>query len=460
MFKRNEDHNIILSSDSYKISHAVQYPPGSEKVYSYFESRGGEFDETVFFGLQYYLKRYLEGTVITKEKIEEARQLCKAHMGNEKLFNLEGWNYILEKHNGKLPIVIKAVPEGTVVPIRNVLMTVENTDPNCFWLTNYLETMLCQIWYPITVCSLSYNVKKVIRQHLERSGDPNLLDFKFHDFGYRGVSSQESAALGGAAHLVNFKGTDTLAALMLLSEYYEAPCSGFSIPATEHSTITSWGREHELDAFRNVLEQYPDGLVACVSDSYNIWEACEKLWGTYLKNEVMKRNGTLVIRPDSGKPTVVVMKVLDILGEKFGFTTNSKGYKVLDPHVRIIQGDGVDLQEVGKILGIMNDEGWSADNIAFGCGGGLLQKVNRDTQKFAFKCSNITVNGEERDVYKDPITDIGKRSKIGRLVLTKIGETYTTSNTGSDELVEVFRDGEIKKKYHLNKIRERASVLF
>lgn len=448
--------NFILQTDSYKMSHARQYPGGTESVYSYFESRGGKFDDTVFFGLQYYLKRYLEGQIITREKIDEAEELAKLHFGTANHFNRNGWEHILNVHGGRLPVVIKAVPEGAIVPVKNVLMTVENTDPKCFWLTNYLETMLSEVWYSTTVCSLSYNVKKVISRFLDATGTPELIDFKFHDFGYRGVSSQESAAIGGAAHLVNFKGTDTLAALKLIKEYYNESCAGFSIPATEHSTITSWGREHELDAFRNVLKQYPEGLVACVSDSYNIWDACEKLWGSELKEEILKRNGTLVIRPDSGVPHTVDLKVIEILGEKFGYTVNEKGYKVLDPHVRVIQGDGVNLEEVGNILCHLKSAGWSADNIAFGCGGGLLQKVDRDTQKFAFKCSSITVDGKERDVFKDPVTDTGKRSKTGRLVLTKVGETYTTQNTGVDHLEEVFNNGKVIKEYGFDEIRART----
>jgi nicotinamide phosphoribosyltransferase len=249
---------------------------------------------------------------------------------------------------------------------------------------------------------------------------------------------------------------------MMLKEYYDEPCAGFSIPASEHSTITSWGRKGELDAFRNMLDQYSTGLVACVSDSYNIWDACSKLWGSELRDQIMERDGTLVVRPDSGDPKTVDLKVLEKLGEAFGYTVNEKGYCVLDPHVRMIQGDGINLKTLHEIITHLTSHKWSIDNIAFGCGGGLLQKLDRDTQKFAFKASSTTIDGEERDVYKDPITDPGKRSKRGRLVLTKIGETIVTlreeEKYGTDMLEEVFCDGEVKVTYTLEEIRQRAAL--
>ncbi len=454
--------NLLLLTDSYKVTHWKQYPPGTEKVYSYFESRGGKFGETVFFGLQYFLERYIEGQVVTKERIDEAEAIMKMHFGNASLFNRKGWEYILDEHGGYLPVSIKAVKEGTVVPTHNVLITVENTDPNCYWLTNYLETLLVQTWYPTTVATLSRAIKLRIIDYLEETGTPELAGFKLHDFGFRGVSSVESAGIGGGAHLINFKGTDTMAALVFLRNYYGAEMPGFSIPAAEHSTITAWGREHEADAMRNMLEQFPEGTVAVVSDSYDIFKACSDIWGKVLRSDVVKRNGTLVIRPDSGNPPEVVTKILDILGDRFGYTVNAKGYKVLLDNVRIIQGDGMDYEMVGSIFSAMKERGWSADNVSFGMGGSLLQKLNRDTQKFAFKCSSVMVNGEERDVYKEPITDPSKNSKAGRLKLLRTADgSYSTakeSTPGKDQLVEVFRDGRLLRRQTLDEIRARASA--
>lgn len=452
--------NIITLTDSYKFSHAAQYPKGTTSVYSYFESRvGARFKETVFFGLQYFLKEYLEGQVVTKEKIDQAQKLVDAHVGPG-IFNRAGWEYILEKHGGRLPVRIRAVPEGTVVPESNVLMTVENTDPKLHWLTNYLETLLVQVWYPSTVASQSRAMKQTILEYLEKTGDPSLINFKLHDFGFRGVSSVESAGLGAAAHLVNFMGTDTVAGLELAQDYYYGGMVGFSIPASEHSTITSWGKEGEADAMRNMLETYPKGLVACVSDSWDIFKAAADIWGARLKDSVLAREGTLVVRPDSGDPMMVIPTVMQILAEKFGATKNEKGYMVLNPKVRMIQGDGVDVETLPEMLDAVKGAGFSIDNIAFGSGGGLLQKVNRDTQRFAFKCAQVTVKGEDRDVFKQPATDPTKNSKSGRLYLVKEPTGFATVHRTNmpDVLQTVFENGKVTYEQTFEQVRARAAI--
>ncbi len=463
--------NICLMTDSYKASgHDRQYPPGTTKVYSYFESRGkpGQWDdEVVPFGFQYILRR-LVGAVVTKKMVEQARDVWALHFSAD-LFNYDGWMHIVNKHGGRLPVVIRAVPEGTIVPTRNALMTIENTDPKCFWLTNWLETYLVQAWYPTTVATQSREMKKLILASLEKTGDPAGLPFKLHDFGFRGVTSLEQAAIGGAAHLVNFMGTDTMAGVMMLREHYGADMPGVSIPASEHSTITSWGEDNELAAFENMLDTYPTGLVACVSDSYDIGRACRDYWGTELKDKILSRDGTLVVRPDSGEPVVSVLSVLKALGDAFGTTANEKGFDVLPPQLRVIQGDGIDYQMLRSILSAMEREGWSADNIAFGSGGGLLQKLDRDTLQFAFKCSYIEGDGFARDVYKDPTGAPSKRSKRGRLKLLVDAQatetdgvtryrTVSQSEPGEDVMVEVFRDGEMMRMTSFDEIKERAAL--
>lgn len=454
--------NIMLLTDSYKISHYKQYPQQTTSIYSYFESRGGMFTDVTFFGLQYLLINYLQGAVVTAEKIDEAEKIYSKHFGDPELFYRKGWEYILQKHNGKLPVRIKAAPEGSVIPTHNVMMTVENTDPECYWLTNFLETLLVQVWYGCTVATQSREIKKLVHTYLQQTGDPAGIDFKLHDFGFRGVSSVESAGIGGAAHLINFKGSDTIAALSFIQDYYNtADVYGFSIPAAEHSTITSWGRSNEAKAYANMLTQYSKGLVAVVSDSYDIYNACENLWGGELKDMILNREGTLVVRPDSGEPKDVVLKVISILGDKLGCTTNTKGYKVLNPHIRVIQGDGVNYQSIGEILDNLKAHGWSADNVAFGMGGALLQKLDRDTQKFAFKCSCATVGGEERDVFKDPITDSGKRSKHGRLKLVNENGIYKTvalSDAGTDLLQTVFENGTVTKQYSFDEVIKNSAI--
>jgi len=477
--------NIMLLSDSYKTSHWRQYPPGTTEVYSYFESRGGKYSEVCFYGLQYFIKRYLQGVVVTKAKIDAAEKVVNAHMGlgEMKHFNREGWEHILNAHGGRLPIKIKAAPEGMIVPVKNVLMTVVNTDPKAFWLTNYLETLLVQVWYPMTVATQSREQKKVIMDYLIQTGTnvpilPNKLPaplkmisvgYQLNDFGCRGVSSMESAAIGGSAHLVNFGGSDTMPGLCCAVDYYKLPletCIGTSIPAAEHSTITSWGKDNELDAFKNMLTQYPEGMVAVVSDSYNIYNACEKLWGKDLKDLIMSRTappGKVVVRPDSGDPPKIVVEVLECLAKNFPVTTNAAGYKELTPHVRVIQGDGISYESLKLILENMKANKWAATNVCFGSGGALLQKMDRDTQKCAFKCCEITVNGQKRNVFKDPITDSGKKSKTGKLKLVKQGGTITTLTEGQgaesqDLMVEVFNNGKLMKEFTFMEVRANAEV--
>lgn len=462
--------NPILNTDSYKASHWVQYPPGTDTTFFYAESRGGVHDRTVFFGLQAILKSNLRpidyGDVMT------ASAVFAAH---GEPFNRDGWRHIVDKHGGHLPLRIRAVPEGTVVPVHNALYTIESTDPECYWLPSYLETVLMRTWYTTTVATVSWACKRVIREYLEKTCDnpPAELPFKLHDFGARGVSSTESSALGGMAHLVNFKGTDTVLGLIAAARFYKAgltsnTIAGFSVPAAEHATITPWGKDHEVDAYRNMLAMFgrAGGIVSVVSDSYDIYHAISEHWGKALRDEVIKSGATLVIRPDSGDPVEVVINCLRLIEDAFGSTTNDKGYKVLN-HVRVLQGDGIDPVMLEQILKTSTALGFSAENLVFGMGGGLLQKVNRDTQKFALKCSAARVNGDWVDVYKDPITDSGKRSKRGRLSLFRHRE-YGTFKTlridGSDvipagyddAMVTVWENGRFVQEWTFDEIRERA----
>ncbi len=454
--------NLLLRTDSYKASHWLQYPPGASRVHSYIESRGGAFPATVFFGLQAYLKEYLSRPV-SRDDVEEAAAIYAAH---GEPFNREGWNLLVERHGGLLPVEIRAVPEGLVVPTGNPMVTIENTDPDFYWLPSYLETELLRaVWYPTTVATLSAAAKVTISRYLQATSDDvaGQIGFKLHDFGARGVSSLESAALGGMAHLVNFLGTDTVIALQAARRYYGAQMAGFSIPAAEHSTITSWGREGEADAYRNMLRQFakPGSILAVVSDSYDIYNACDKIWGGELRQAVVDSGATVVIRPDSGNPTEVVLRVAQILAERFGTTTNSKGYRVLQ-HVRIIQGDGINLDSLRNCLSTLYHNGFAADNIAFGMGGGLLQQINRDTQRFAMKCSAMQVQGQWRDVYKQPVGDSTKASKKGHFALIEHDGRISTVSRQADETVggdllqPVFRNGVLLRDGSFDGIRALA----
>ncbi len=455
--------SILLNSDSYKASHFLQYPANTTVISSYIESRGGVFEQTLFFGLQAFIKKNLLKP-FTQADIDEAEVILTAH---GLPFNKAGWQYILDTYNGYLPLEIQAVAEGSVVNTHNVLVQVKNTDDNCAWLSSYIETALLRaVWYPTTVATVSYGCKQVIARYLAKTAD-NMdgLLFKLHDFGARGASSEESAALGGMAHLVNFMGSDTLSAIIAARRYYQEPMAGFSIPAAEHSTITSWGRDGEQAAYANMLKQFSGQgkLVAVVSDSYDLWNAIDNLWGDELRDAVINSGGTLVIRPDSGDPVQIVSTTIEKLMAKFGYSVNSKGFKVLPACVRVIQGDGICLATIEAILVEMTARGLSADNIAFGMGGELLQKVNRDTQKFAMKASAVCVNGVWRDVFKDPITDSGKRSKKGRLALVKNSEgqyqTIREQDLGQqqNQLRVVYRNGELLVNESLAEIRARVS---
>ena len=457
--------NPILSTDSYKLTHWWQYPPNTRHIYSYVCSRGGFIDHSEMAGLQYIVKSNFAGQVFTMADVQEAHKFALEHLGgNPKSFNYDGWTSLYAKHHGMLPLRIKAVKEGTITKSQNAIVTIENTDPEFYWLTNWAETVLLQVWYPITVGSLSRAIKQTIGEALVRTGDPSLLPLKLHDFGFRGVSSRESAAIGGAAHLFNFIGTDNLAAIELLQQYYGAQMPGISIPASEHSTMTSWGREHEVDAFENMLNNVPEGIVACVSDSYDIFAAVRDLWGGKLHDKVMRRNGTLVIRPDSGDAVAVLESLFAIAADVFGCEVNRKGWKVLSPQVRFIQGDGVNYHTIQNMIFQLTRKGWSMDNWSFGMGGALLQQINRDTLRFALKCSAVDINGVWHDVYKQPVTDPGKDSRAGRFLLLKDGREFHTityeeagTDRGDDQLETVLEDGKLLRDQNLDEIRAIAA---
>ncbi len=466
--------NLILLADAYKYAHHKLYYPGTTHIYSYLESRGGMFNETVFFGLQYIIKEYLQGQAFTQSDLDYAETFLQEVFGRDDVFDKNKFQYILDKYDGRLPVRIKAVPEGTVVPTSNVLMTIENTDPECYWLTNFLETLLMQVWYPCTVATLSQQIKRVLTQFYTETASEGAeagLAFALNDFGFRGVSSVESAKLGGAAHLINFNGSDNLAGSKMAIDYYSATkVYGLSIPATEHSICTLLGREGELEVFKHVLSSFPTGTIACVSDSYNIFQACKEFWGGELRDVILNREGTLVIRPDSGDPVATLLSIFGILFETFGCTTNAKGYKVLPQQVRVIQGDGVNYDEIIKIYSALKNEGISAENLVLGMGGALLQKVDRDTQKFALKCSSAVVNNEEVAVEKSPVEmnaegeliQSFKKSKSGRLKLIYNDGCFKTVKEqdfpeATDELKLVFENGNLTNLLTFEEVRANAN---
>jgi len=462
--KTNKE-NFILLTDSYKECHHGQYPEGTENVYSYFESRNGaKYPYTVFFGLQIYLKRYFEGVVVTQEDVEEADTFCKGHFGMD-IFNRKMWERIVNVHGGKLPLRIKAAPEGLAVPINNVMVTVETTDPECAPLTNVIETVLTHIWHSSNVATISRDLRVYIQKAFEKSADTlNLLPFMLHCFGFRGVSSVESAGLGGSGHLVNFMGTDTIIAITYAQRYYGAKMVGFSVPATEHSVMTSLGEEGEIEMVDRLIEKYPKGILSVVSDSYNIKRAI-KNYGTILKNKILSRDGKFVVRPDSPRfkgdtPCDQIVWIAQELETYFGITFNKKGYKVLNPKVGIIYGDGLSVEEIKESIDSLLYHGYSAETCVYGLGGGLLQRHTRDLQRNAFKCSAQFRNGKWIDVHKTPL-DISKTSKKGRLKLVWNKGTLITvpiMDEREDVLQLVFENGIIVKEYNWEEVKKNALI--
>lgn len=465
------EHNLIWTLDSYKQTHNEMYQDDTEIVYSYLESRlGGMYDYTKFFGLQYILKKWLIGVVVTKELIDEAEPALIEHFKfNNMKWSREKWDYIVEKHGGKLPIKIKAVKEGSKIPVGNVLMTVENTGGNkTRWLTNALETVLQQVWHPITVCTRSDLIVSIIKQAFKETVDDNnqwLSDFYLHDFSQRGVSSMEEAGIGGMAHLVNSKGTDSLMAIPYATNYYYANIEGlaYSVPASEHSIQTALGKEYEFEVTKQLINKYPNGILSIVSDSYDIENAVHT-YCTTLKDAIMSRNGKFVVRPDSPRfnadtPANQILWITQKLWDGFGGHINTKGYKVLDSHIGQIYGDSLTENDIFESLELLKSNGFSAEASLYGCGSYLVRKLNRDTMRFAFKCSAQKRNGVWYDIYKNP-KDITKKSKSGLLKLIDDNGVIKTVNhheylDKEDLLIDVFSNGELLIDYTFNEIRNR-----
>lgn len=468
--------NILLQTDVYKMGHMEQYAPGCNKVYSYLTARNEKtFSETVFFGLQYYIKRYLSAPV-TPAMGEEFLLYRKLILGTNSL-EIEAKIRALCQL-GYLPIEIKAVEEGTVLPVKNVLMTITNTHPDFYWVVGFMESLLLKLWYTITVATCSYGYRKVVNQFFAETDDDNLQPLKYfqvHDFGYRGDSSEEGAAISGVAHLLSFLGSDNVPALPCAIDYYNADINGepimLSVPASEHSVMCSFGREDEIGAFRHMIDLYPSGIVSIVSDTFDVYKVLTD-FAEILKETILKRDGKVVFRPDSGNPEYIICGNPDaepgsnefkgairLLDEKFGSSINSKGYKVLNPKVGLIYGDGMYMERYVRTLQRLRAMGYAASNLVIGVGG-ILRNHSRDTLGFAIKATYVEVNGEPREIEKDPITDHKKKSHKGMLALVKEGGVYKTIDqcTAAQEanslLQTVYKDGKIVKETSLANIRK------
>lgn len=469
--------NPLLATDVYKLGHMEFYPENTRFIYSYLLARSvKKFDSALWFGLQAIIKEALLQPItpdMVEEFLEYRRMILGANPpGVEKKIRTLG-------KLGYWPISIKALPEGSVVPNRNVLMTMTNTHPDFAWTVGFLESYILKVWNTTTVATSSLGFRRLFQKYAEETASTEamgMVPFQVHDFGYRGCSSEQTAELSGMAHLVSFLGTDTVTAVKAAREYYNASQPiGLSVPATEHSVMCAYGRENEIGAFRTMLKQNPTGIVSIVSDTYDLWNVLTNI-ASELKPDILARDGKVVFRPDSGDPRQILCGdesapigspaykgAIRLLDEMFGSTVNSKGFKELNPKVGLIYGDGMYFSRIADILGTMKVMGYASTNLVVGIGGILLQQHNRDDLGFAIKATHAQVGSEERELFKDPITDSGKRSHKGFVRIDRLPDSgYVTTDQvpASDEqgglLQEVYRDGKLLIDQTFDEIRARV----
>lgn len=471
------NNNLLLMTDIYKTGHMRLYKPGTTKVYSYLCARSTKKEQqALFFGLQPYLKLLEKG--VTQEDMEEFMSYYTEILGAAPPADIaEKIQSLVDL--GHIPLEIKAVPEGTVLDNKNVLATVTNTDPRFPWVVGFFESLLLKVWNTTSVATLSHKFKKLVVERTKKTSDSDfLVPFLVHDFGYRGVSSEQTAELAGAAHLVNFAGTDTVPAVKFVKQNYAATgLVGASVPASEHSIHCSFGptAQDELDYVNNMMDLNPTGIVSVVSDAYDYWRMLTVTLPS-VKNKILAREGKYVVRPDSGDPKKILCGdpeapegspenkgTFRLLEETFGATVNSKGFKELNPKIGVIYGDGMYFDRYKDILDTMEEMGFANTNLVIGIGGLLLQQHNRDDLGFAFKATYAEINGKATELFKDPITDPGKKSHKGLMVLEKDteGNLHTVDQVDTVRektglLETVFKNGKVTKEYTLDEIRKRS----
>ena len=484
---------ITLLADFYKLSHRKQYPEGTTKVYSTLTPRSNKYapysDEIVWFGLQYFIKEYLIDRFNKdffnkpkKDVVKEYKRLVEYSLGKE----YSDTKHIEELHDlGYLPIKISALPEGSLVPMRVPVMTIENTHDKFFWLTNFLETILSTtIWLPTTSATLAYSYRKILNDYaIKTTGSLAGVEFQGHDFSMRGMSSEQSTVASGAGHLLSFKGTDTIPSILFLEKYYnaniEAELVGTSIPATEHSVMCSYGKQNEKELLKHLLENvYPTGIFSVVCDTWDFWKVVTE-YLPELKEVILNRNGKLVVRPDSGNPVDIICGtkakdgntpeekgLIELLYETFGGEVNKEGFKVLDSHIGAIYGDSITLEIAKEICEKLYKKGFATTNVVFGIGSYSYQYATRDSFGFAVKATYAVVNSEERMLFKDPKTDSGiKKSQKGLVVVSKdkdhkyIYEDGFVNNSEykiKDNLLRtIFFNGKLLRQTSLSEIREK-----
>lgn len=492
----------IHMSDFYKTDHRRQYPVGTQGVYANMTPRGSRIpgiDKVVVFGLQYFIKEYLI-TRFNRDFFDKPRHEVvgryKRLLDNTLGPNAVPMDHIHALHQfGHLPLRLKALPEGSLCPMRVPLATLVNTHPDFFWLTNWIETLMSTVvWHPITSATIAHQYRMLLNEAAKLTSDiPEFVQWQGHDFSMRGHASVESGCASGAAHLLSFTGTDTIPSIDWLEQYYDADVEcelvGGSVPATEHSVMCMGGEVSEYETFRRLIEDvYPTGIVSIVSDTWDYWKILTETLPS-LKEKIMKRDGKVVVRPDSGDPVLIICGdntagypakydsagrliyqhsdvpqykgTVQLLWETFGGKTNSKGYKQLDPHIGCIYGDSITFDRAKAIVTKLQQQGFASTNIVFGIGSFTYQMVTRDTFGFAIKATSGVINGERISIFKKPKTDDGLKNSAKGLL--RVNPDLTLSEDVSPEeeqeglLQVIFENGQPGRTQSLAEIRARLA---
>lgn len=495
----------ILLTDGYKLDHRRQYPKGTERVYANWTPRSKSYfkeaeEGAVVFGIQYLIKKYLIEDMNEnffkqpKEKVVAAyARRINTFLGPD---NHIGTAHIEALHDlGYLPIRIKALPEGSVCPIRVPAITVINTKDEFFWLTNYFETLISSMmWLPMTSATSARLYKQELLRHAKKTGfaDQPGLDFLCHDFSMRGMAGVEAAIISGMAHMTSFSGSETLPAIQAVEEYYNANAEtevvAGTVPATEHSVMCAGGKADEYETFKRLItEVYPKGFVSIVSDTWDFWQVMTDFLPR-LKDTILARDGRVVIRPDSGDPVNIICGLpgsdtqemlfeeidenmpqikgaYEILWEIFGGTINEAGYKVLNPKIGLLYGDSITLERQKEIYRRLEAKGFAATNLVLGIGSYTYQYKSRDSLGFAMKATWCQVNGEGREIFKDPKTDNGVKKSLKGLICVQKDENgkyfaidqVTPEMEAQGELQAVFEDGHLMKDWTLAEIRNNIN---
>lgn len=485
--------NTMHLSDGYKVDHRSQYPQGTELVYSNWTPRKSRIegvDEVVLFGLQYFIKKYVieefDKNFFARPKDEVIAEY-KKRIGNYLGPDAIKYEHVEALHDlGYMPIEIKSLREGSVVPIRTAMFTIKNTLPEFFWITNFLETIIsCVIWMPCTSATMALQYRKMLdRYAAETGGDSEFVGWQGHDFSFRGMAGLEAAMMSGAGHLLSFTGTDTIPAIDFLEAYYNADSEkeliGGSVPATEHSVMCMGTQDDEIGTFRRLInETYPTGIVSIVSDTWDFWKVVTE-YIPHLKEEILARDGKVVIRPDSGDPVKIIAGdpdapegtpehkgAVECFWETFGGTITVKGYKLLDPHIGLIYGDSITLERCKNICERLKSKGFASTNVVFGIGSYTYQYVTRDTFGFAMKATYGEVLGEGREIFKDPKTDDGTKKSAKGLVriggergrVTGMTDQVSWEEEQQGMLETIYKDGTLIIDQSLTEIRERLKMV-